>query len=83
MEALSDSISYSFVYDAHEKAAHARVGDSFNKLIATPVLNLLSKDSEQRKPAKAVETASASFRYALRSILLKLLGSVSKPTLHT
>ena len=67
------------MYDGPEKAAHAKVGDAFHKLLFDPILETLTKDSAKKKGSKGAEadfeTASASFRYALRAVLLELLGS--------
>lgn len=72
--------SYSFVYDGPEKAAHAKVGDAYHNLLFEPILQTLTKDSAKKKASKSAEAvfeaASASFRYALRAVLLELLGSV-------
>ena len=74
--------SYSFVYDGPEKAAHAKVGDAYHNLLFEPILQTLTKDySAKKKGSKSAEAvfeaASASFRYALRAVLLELLGSVA------
>ena len=73
--------SYSFVYDGPEKAAHAKVGDAYHNLLFEPILQTLTKDSAKKKGSKSAEAvfeaASASFRYALRAVLLELLSSVA------
>ena len=79
VEAMEDSISYSFPFDSQEKRTHSLVGDTLYENVVTTVLQFLANDSRGRRTGTGVghatDVAATSFRFLLREILHLLFKS--------